>query len=68
MPYYILYETAYDSAEFATNVNGRPLCKNVQLSTLSGYIQCAGASVDIPGFAGDKEAVNNALNGGFYYE
>ena len=68
MPYYILYETAYDSAEFATNVNGRPLCKNVQISTLSGYIQCAGASVDIPGFAGDKEAVNNALNGGFYYE
>lgn len=68
MPYYILYETAYDSAEFSTNVNGRPLCKNVQISTLSGYIQCAGASINIPGFARDKEAVNNALNGGFYYE
>ena len=68
MPYYILYETAYDSAEFTTNVNGRPLCQNVQINTLSGYVQCAGASVNIPGFAGDKEAVNNALNGGFYYE
>lgn len=68
MPYYILYETAYDSAEFATSVNGRPLCKNIKISTLSGYVQCAGASVNIPGFAGDKEAVNNALNGGFYYE
>ena len=33
-----------------------------------GYIKCAAASVDIPGFASDKEAVNAALNGGFYYE
>lgn len=57
-----------DTADFPVTVAGRPLCRNVLLSTLSGFVQCAGASVDIPGFAGDKEAVNNALNGGFYYE
>lgn len=68
MPYYILYQTAYDSADFSTPMNGRPLCRNVKINTLSGYIKCAAASVSITGFAGDKEAVNSALNGGFYYE
>lgn len=57
-----------DAAEIPRVVYGRPLCKNKQISTLSGYIKCAAASVDIPGFASDKEAVNAALNGGFYYE
>lgn len=68
MPYYILYLTAYNSCDIANVVNGRPLYRNAKISTLGGYTKCAGASVDIPGFAGDKEAVNNALNGGFYYE
>ncbi len=68
MPYYILYQTAIDSCEFPLNVAGRPLCKNVKINTLSGFIKCSGASVNIAGFAGDKDAVNAALNGGFYYE
>lgn len=67
-PYYILYEAAYDSAEFPVSVAGRPLYKNVRISTIPGFIKCSGASVNIAGFAGDKEAVNSALNGGFYYE
>ena len=70
--YYTMYinveRYSADAAEFPTNVNGRPLCKNVKINTLSGFVKCAAASVNISGFAGDKEAVNNALNGGFYYE
>lgn len=56
------------SAEFPTSVVGRPCCKNLVLGTITGYIQCAGASIDITGFGNDKELVNNFLNNGFYYE
>lgn len=48
--------------------SGRPCYRNLQLSTLSGYVLCSGASVEIAGEAGDKDAVNALLNGGFYYE
>lgn len=56
------------SAEFPSNVAGRPCCKNLQINTISGYIQCAGASLDMRGFESDKEGINNLLNSGFYYE
>lgn len=68
MPYYILYITEYNSCDIANVVNGRPLYRNAKINTLGGYTKCAGASVNISGFAGDKDAVNAALNGGFYYE
>lgn len=38
------------------------------ISGLSGYIRCRNASIEISGFTGDQEAVNNYLNSGFYYE
>lgn len=56
------------SAAYPTTVAGRMLCQNVQLSTLSGYIKCGNASIDIGGYSGEKETVNGYLNGGFYYE
>lgn len=56
------------AAAYPTIVAGRPLCQNVQLSTLSGYIKCGNASIDIGGYAQEKETVNGYLNGGFYYE
>lgn len=59
---------ARGSGEYPISVQGRPLCRNVQLGTLSGYIECGNASIDIGGYAGEKDAVNNYLNGGFYYE
>lgn len=58
----------YGSKDIPQNTLGRPCYKNVQISTLSGYIKCAGASVDIAGLAGEKEMVNSFLNNGFYYE
>lgn len=54
--------------DFQTTTAGRPLCQNTTISSLSGYVQCDGASLDIPGFSQEKDAVNGYLNGGFYYE
>lgn len=47
---------------------GSPLMEYKQISTLSGYILCNGASIDISGFKSDRETINEYLNGGFYYE
>ena len=35
---------------------------------LTGFVKCRNASIEISGFTGDQEAVNNYLNSGFYYE
>ena len=56
------------SADIPVSVVGRPCCKNLQLSTVSGYIKCAGANIVIPGTITEKNLVNNSLNSGFYYE
>lgn len=39
-----------------------------KISTCSGYLRCRNASIEISGFTGDQESVNNYLNSGFYYE
>ena len=39
-----------------------------QIKSLSGYIKCRHASIDISGFDGDQNTVNEYLNNGFYYE
>jgi hypothetical protein len=47
---------------------GKPCGKNLKLSTIPGYIKCAGANIDnIAGTLSDKERINNSLNNGFYY-
>lgn len=57
------------SAEFPTMVYGKPCCKNMALSQLSGhYIKCANSSIDIAGTEPDKNEVNRMLDGGFYLE
>lgn len=55
------------STEFAA-ISGMPYFKSAQISNLSGYIQCSGASVSITGYDAEKESVNDYLNSGFYYE
>ena len=60
--------TNYDSSEVAQTENGKPLYKNVQIGTLSGYVKCANASVPIAADASEIDAVNSALNTGFYFE
>lgn len=59
-------ELSIDSAYKA--VSGMPFFKGATISTLSGYVKCNGASVNISGFDSDRDAVNAYLNSGFYYE
>ena len=47
---------------------GRPVGKTEAISSHSGYVQCDGASVDLQGFEGERDTINNYLNTGFYYE
>lgn len=48
--------------------HGRPLMQEVTLSTLSGFCQCANASVDLNCMESDRDYVNSCLNSGFYIE
>ena len=67
-PDILLSVTQKHSAQFPVSVYGRPCCKNLTISNLSGFIKCAKASVDIAGSEVDKMLVNDSLNNGFYYE
>ena len=60
--------TRLGSTGIPTTQLGREKAAAAQISTLSGYVQCSGASVDIPGYASEKDTVNTYLNGGFFYE
>ena len=59
---------SYDSCDFPTGVLGRPLYRNVQISTIPGFIKCGAASISIAGAGPEKDLINSYLNGGFYYE
>ena len=54
-------------AELMTPI-GLPLMQYRKISDLPGYIKCSDASVPIAGMGSEKEAVNEYLNSGFYYE
>ena len=58
----------FGAKDYPTAVAGRPLMKNVALSTLSGYVKCGNASVPLNAHASERDAVNNFLNSGFYIE
>lgn len=63
----VCHDTTMDPGDSAA-INGKPLMDTVMLGSLSGYIQCDNASVEISGESVDKDAVNSFLNGGFFYE
>ena len=62
--YHPLTEAPGDSAA----IHGIPLFEHRTISSLSGYVQCAGASVQSALNDTDKEIINGYLNSGFYYE
>lgn len=51
-----------------SNAQGRMSMGRALLSSCSGYVKCSDASVPIAGMESDKQAVNDLLNSGFYYE
>lgn len=67
-PAFELSRYVYGSAEYPITVAGRPLMRNVQLSTLSGYCKCGNASIQISALESERTAINNYLNTGFYIE
>ena len=68
-----LYKITFDTSDEPSHVKdviGRPYFKYAVISNLNNgaYIQCSNASVEIDGYEEDKEAVNDLMNGGFFYE
>ena len=47
---------------------GRPLCKQVTISTLSGYILVSDPDIAITGTAEENERIKSFMASGFYYE
>lgn len=47
---------------------GRPLCKKVKLSSLSGFTKVMNASVETPSTQEEQAMIESFLNGGFYIE
>lgn len=67
-PYIETYLIEYGTASYPLAVYGRPLMQNQKINTLSGYVKCGNASINVEATEGGKTAINNYLNGGFYYE
>lgn len=67
-PFVQISVTRLGSTGLPTTQHGREKATAAQISSLSGYIQCSGASVTIPGYDTEKDAVNGYLNSGFFYE
>lgn len=57
----------YQSPMDATH-NGRPLCQQKTINTLSGYIKCENAEVALPATKEERDLIAAYMNGGFYYE
>lgn len=63
---FVLTHTTHIFSQDPADINaieGRPLYETVKLSTLSGYVKCEGASVNMSGLEKDKEEINGYLNG-----
>lgn len=65
---YSLSVRNFGSGEIPNTVYGRPLCKNMTIGSLTGFVKCSGASIEIPGDSVERDMIDNYLNNGFYYE
>lgn len=67
-PNIICTTKAVGSKEFPTAEYGRPLCRNVTLGSLSGFVKCGNASVPLVALDHVRSEINNMLNSGIYIE
>lgn len=65
--YCISHDTNVDPSSVASNY-GRPLNEVARIGDLSGYVECANASVSAPTTKENKDTINEYLNGGVYIE
>ena len=47
---------------------GRPVCRNIQINTLSGYILCAEGEFDISCMDEERTMISDFLTSGFFWE
>lgn len=57
-----------DSPDSINTLEGKPLYNVRKIGDLTGYTRCQGASVSMGGLERDRDAVNEYLNSGFYFE
>lgn len=65
--YTVAHNTIVEPADMVATM-GRPTMKPLQLSTLTGFCQCANAHVSAPAEASELDAIDSYLNSGFYIE
>lgn len=65
--YVVTHPTIVNPSDMAANM-GLPTMKSMQLSTLTGYCQCANAHVECAAQANELNAIDNFLNSGFFIE
>lgn len=58
----------YPAVNDSNQHNGRPLCQDVQINHLNGYIVVDNPDVDIPCTEQEKNTITTAMSTGFYYE
>lgn len=63
----VCHDTTVSPSSVSATI-GTPAMAQKQIGTLSGYIQCSGASVSGSMHAQDRDTINGMLNGGFFYE
>lgn len=61
-------EPANTDIDAYKDIYGMPYFEVSNISALSGYVQCQGASASINGFDSERDEINGYLNSGFYYE
>lgn len=60
--------THYDIVNIDKSHFGAPLCKNVMLGSLTGFIMCEDPDAQVPGTKTERDQLNAYLAGGFFYE
>lgn len=65
--YTVAHNTVVNPSDMKDTM-GLPTMKPLQLSTLTGYCQCANAHVDCAAMASELDAIDYYLNSGFYIE
>ena len=65
--YTVAHNTIVEPADMVATM-GRPTMKPLQLSTLTGFCQCANAHVSAAAEAQELDAIDSYLNSGFYIE
>lgn len=65
--YHVVHETVIEPSQMTVTM-GKPTMKPLQLSSVSGYCQCANAHVAAPLMAQELDVIDTYLNSGFFIE